>query len=268
MADINSLYDQIPPHLAKLPRVCPRLDCPSPTNVELKYFNNRSVARCTQPRFWCHGCKQHFTLGGQLRKANKHVVQNTTNNKTSRPKHTNGGELLIDRSMTPKLKDKIVETSSKLNKKRIRDEENVEAFRTSTYNEKELLKCKIKSHFFKAQITLLDIDLYRQAKELELSSKSMKASQNISKRRKDNTQDIIQNLSDVLIQHVQATSSSTNISNFFQTIGYQEDMDEEYQIIEKLLTQLEQLDYEAFTSEEMNRIVEVAEYVSTRVENE
>jgi hypothetical protein len=219
-------------------------------------------------RFWCHGCKKHFILGGQLREANKHVVKNTTDNTTSRVKHSNGGDLIIDKSMTPKLKDKIVEAPSKLNEKRIRNEENVEVLRTTTYNEKELLKCKIKAYFFKAQITLLDINLNKGAKELELLNKNMKASKNILKQRKENTQGIIQSLNDVLIQHVQATSSSTNISNFFQTIGYQEDMVEEYQIIEKLLTQLEQLDYEAFTSEEMNRIVEVAEYVSTRVENE
>lgn len=50
-----------PAHLVGVVKQC--LHCPS-TDNHFRYFNN---GRVNQPRYLCHGCGRHFTLGGKTR---------------------------------------------------------------------------------------------------------------------------------------------------------------------------------------------------------
>ncbi|KAG0564526.1 hypothetical protein KC19_8G117700 [Ceratodon purpureus] len=252
----NLLYDQLPHDLAQLPRVCPRSGCPSPNDVELKYFNNKSNAGFTQPRFFCNGCHNFFTLGGKLRETrssksiSKHKVGRKLRGsnepistksilkdeiKTSKTPHE-----LIKRNTTDKLK--IIETLKEI----LYNDNIVPMTNGSHYDviyspkveqsrkEMKLLEDKIKSYLLKVQISFLDIDTNRSVKCLEKLCENIKIH-------------VVQNLS-----HEASELKDIKVEN---------------EIIENFLIQLERLDYEAFTINEIIRIVEIGKHFSKLLKN-
>ena len=300
MVAINPLYDFIPPELAMLPRVCPRTNCPSPTNVELKYFNNKSVAGFTQPRFLCNGCKEAFTLGGKQNNL-KPKAKAKTNNRTLRIKHVDlaNNKLVLSTkastsdNLTSTFKNKILESSTSTKNDVTSKKENEgfdtiileKSFASEIHNniiQNEALKCnlkrkrssilqikdkkeqeksKIMSYLIEAQLALLDIDIAAKGLDLQLSYKKIRTPGKNIMHKIDPIKTLIKGLGDVFIEH--ETKGKSNYINRNKIVQHSEDINVEYETIQRLLDRLDKLHYGEFSNDDRREIEKIGKSIST-----